>query len=179
MQHDDDQPMRPVVSRRMVLAMGGGAAMAAFLASCSSDSEGTEATTSEVTETTGGSTDTAGRALAELLNARKLAGLKFYPITFTPTASKFAGKACHGVRIRVTDREALNACLVGVALARQLQLYGRVIPTEETVAKIASVTIDDVLRAARRIFRATPTLAVLGPAEQVPSVGAIAETLAA
>ena len=53
MQHQDDQPMRPVVSRRMVLAMGGGAAVAAFLASCSSDTNDTEATTGETTGTTG------------------------------------------------------------------------------------------------------------------------------
>ena len=64
-------------------------------------------------------------------------------------------------------------------LARQMQLFGRVIPTAETVAKITAVTLADIQRAARRIFRATPTLAVLGPAERVPGVGAIAETLAA
>ena len=64
-------------------------------------------------------------------------------------------------------------------IARQLQVFGRVIPTEETVARINAVTLDDVRRAAARLFRATPTLAVLGPAGSVPSVGAIAERLAA
>ena len=64
-------------------------------------------------------------------------------------------------------------------LARQMQLFGRVIPTAETVAKITAVTLDDISRAARRIFRAKPTLAVLGPAERVPGITAIAETLAA
>ena len=64
-------------------------------------------------------------------------------------------------------------------LARQMQLFGRVIPTAETVAKITAVTLTDISRTARRIFRAAPTLAVLGPAERVPGIGAIAETLAA
>ncbi len=64
-------------------------------------------------------------------------------------------------------------------LARQMQLFGRVIPTEETVAKITAVTLDDISRAAKRIFRAKPTLALLGPAERVPGIAAIAETLAA
>ena len=64
-------------------------------------------------------------------------------------------------------------------LARQMQLYGRPIPTAETVAKLAAVTLSDITRAARRIFRAAPTLAVLGPAERVPGVAAIADTLAA
>ena len=64
-------------------------------------------------------------------------------------------------------------------LARQLQVFNRVIPTEETVAKISAVTTDDVRRAAVRLFRGTPTLATMGPAERVPGVGAIVEKLAA
>ncbi|MDE2007666.1 MAG: insulinase family protein, partial [Rhodospirillales bacterium] len=46
-------------------------------------------------------------------------------------------------------------------LARQLQVFGRVVPTAETVAKLAAVTVVDVERAAARHFRARPTLAVL------------------
>jgi uncharacterized protein YbbC (DUF1343 family) len=61
-----------------------------------------------------------GRALAELLNARKLAGLKFYPITFTPTASKFSGQKCEGVFIVVTDRNAVRASRLGAELAGAL-----------------------------------------------------------
>ncbi len=64
-------------------------------------------------------------------------------------------------------------------LARQLQVHGRVIPTEETKAKIAAVTIEDVQEAAAAAFRGTPTLAALGPAEKVPSLPTIRERLAA
>ena len=64
-------------------------------------------------------------------------------------------------------------------LARQIQVFGRVIPTEETVAKINAVTTDDVRRAAARLFRAAPTLAAMGPAERVPGLADIVETLAA
>jgi len=64
-------------------------------------------------------------------------------------------------------------------LARQIQVFGRVIPTMETVGKIKAVTPGDVRRAAARLFRATPTLATLGPAERVPRLDAIAEKLAA
>jgi predicted Zn-dependent peptidase len=64
-------------------------------------------------------------------------------------------------------------------LARQMQVFGRIIPTAETVAKINAVTIDAVQSAAARLFRAAPTLAALGPAGRVPSVPAIAERLAA
>ncbi|MGH7121445.1 MAG: M16 family metallopeptidase [Acetobacteraceae bacterium] len=64
-------------------------------------------------------------------------------------------------------------------LARQWQVYGRVIPTDETVAKIAAVGVADVERAAARLFRARPTLAVLGQPTHVPGLAAIAEQLAA
>jgi predicted Zn-dependent peptidase len=64
-------------------------------------------------------------------------------------------------------------------LARQLQVFGRVVPIEETVAKINAVTTADVCRAAARLFRARPTLAVLGPAERVPPLADIVEKLAA
>ena len=64
-------------------------------------------------------------------------------------------------------------------LARQLQVFGRVLSTEETVRKIVAVTPDDVQRAAVRHFRGKPTLAAMGPADRVPGLGAIAETLAA
>ena len=62
-------------------------------------------------------------------------------------------------------------------LARQMQIYGRVIPIEETITKIAAVTTSDITRAARRIFRAAPTLAVMGPSERVPGIRAIADSL--
>jgi predicted Zn-dependent peptidase len=64
-------------------------------------------------------------------------------------------------------------------LARQLQVFGRVVPTAETVGKLNAVTTQDVQRAAGRQFRAKPTLAVLGPAGRVPKLAAIAEKLAA
>ncbi len=64
-------------------------------------------------------------------------------------------------------------------LARQLQVFGRVVPVEETVGKINRVTPEAVRRAAARHFRAAPTLAVLGPAERVPGLADVAEKLAA
>jgi predicted Zn-dependent peptidase len=64
-------------------------------------------------------------------------------------------------------------------LARQLQVFGRVIPTAETVAKINAVTTADICRAATRVFRAAPTLATLGPVDHVPGLAEVAERLAA
>jgi len=64
-------------------------------------------------------------------------------------------------------------------LARQMQVFGRVVPTAETVAKLNAVTPDDIQRAAARHFRSVPTLAALGPADRVPKLATIVEALAA
>ena len=64
-------------------------------------------------------------------------------------------------------------------LARQMQVFGRPVPTSESVAKLNAVDIEGVQRAARRIFRGAPTLAALGPAGNVPSLPSIIDRLAA
>jgi predicted Zn-dependent peptidase len=64
-------------------------------------------------------------------------------------------------------------------LARQMQVFGRIIPTAETVARIDAVTVDDVRRVAHKLFRGRPTLAAMGPAEHVPGLPVIADRLAA
>jgi predicted Zn-dependent peptidase len=64
-------------------------------------------------------------------------------------------------------------------LARQIQVFGRVIPLAETLAKLEAVSVDDVGRAAARLFRGRPTLAALGPTERVPGLPHISDKLAA
>ncbi|AKR49615.1 MULTISPECIES: M16 family metallopeptidase [Acetobacter] len=64
-------------------------------------------------------------------------------------------------------------------IARQLQIFGRIIPTAETVSKIEAVKAGDICRAASRIFTGAPTLAALGPIEHIPSLQIITEKLAA
>lgn len=66
-----------------------------------------------------------GPQLAAALNARRLAGIRFYPITFTPTASKYANEACQGVFMVVTNRNVLQPVRVGAEIASALfALYG-------------------------------------------------------
>ena len=55
-----------------------------------------------------------GYALAESLNALKLAGVIFRPIAFTPCASKHAGVECYGVQVHVTERTAFRPVTVGL-----------------------------------------------------------------
>ncbi len=56
-------------------------------------------------------------ALRRELAAAKLAGLAFSEDTFVPTADRFAGKTCHGLRIAVLEPHAVDAVRLGVALA--------------------------------------------------------------
>ena len=61
-----------------------------------------------------------GQALSDSLNARRLPGVRFYPVTFTPTAAKFPNERCEGVFIIITDRAAVRAVRLGVELASAL-----------------------------------------------------------
>ncbi len=62
-----------------------------------------------------------GRRLAAVLAARKIPGVTFTPIHFTPSASTFAGERCGGIRFTVTDREALRPVALGIEIAVALR----------------------------------------------------------
>ncbi len=59
--------------------------------------------------------------LAEAMNRRKLPGVRFEPVWFTPTADIYARIGCAGVRLVVTDRDAIRPVTVALALARTLR----------------------------------------------------------
>ena len=66
-----------------------------------------------------------GVQLADALNARGIAGVRFYPVRFTPISSKYANEACQGVFMIVTDRAALRPVRLGLEVAAALnKLYG-------------------------------------------------------
>ena len=65
-----------------------------------------------------------GRELAQYLNAREISGVRFVPVSFTPTASNYAGQKCEGVNIVVVERNAFDGPELGVELASALhKLY--------------------------------------------------------
>jgi uncharacterized protein YbbC (DUF1343 family) len=76
-----------------------------------------------------------GVQLAEYLNARQLAGIRFYPVSFTPVSSKYANDTCQGVFMIVTDRRELQPVRVGLEIAAALvKLHGKAFdfqPTEK------------------------------------------------
>ena len=62
-----------------------------------------------------------GRRLAQLLNARAIAGVRFSPVHFTPSASVFAGERCGGVRMNLVNRGALRSVSLGIEIAVALR----------------------------------------------------------
>lgn len=78
----------------------------------------------------------APTALAQYLNAREISGVRFVPLSFTPSASIYSGQKCGGVNVVVTDRDALDAPELGLEIAAALQhLY----PKEYKLAAVDSL----------------------------------------
>jgi uncharacterized protein YbbC (DUF1343 family)/CubicO group peptidase (beta-lactamase class C family) len=63
--------------------------------------------------------------LAERLNRQRLPGVRFEAVQFTPTVDQYAGTPCFGVRLTVTDREAIRPVRVALALATTLRTLHR------------------------------------------------------
>jgi uncharacterized protein YbbC (DUF1343 family) len=61
------------------------------------------------------------KQLASYLNARLIAGVRFIPTEFTPSAATNSGQLCGGVQIVVVNREALDAPELGIELASALR----------------------------------------------------------
>ncbi|MEY4953446.1 MAG: hypothetical protein RL299_1870, partial [Pseudomonadota bacterium] len=57
-----------------------------------------------------------GEKLAQAMTALALPGVRFAPLSFTPTASKHSGKRCGGVLFEVLDEERYDPLLTGLSL---------------------------------------------------------------
>jgi len=79
------------------------------------------------------------KELAAYLNGRGIAGVRFVPITFTPTSSNYSGQACQGVNFVLTDRNGLDALELGIELAAALhKLY----PNDFKIDKIQGLLVN-------------------------------------
>jgi uncharacterized protein YbbC (DUF1343 family)/CubicO group peptidase (beta-lactamase class C family) len=61
------------------------------------------------------------RTLADALNQRLIAGVRFVPVTFTPNSGPYANQRCGGVNLIVTERNVLDSPEMGIELASALQ----------------------------------------------------------
>jgi uncharacterized protein YbbC (DUF1343 family)/CubicO group peptidase (beta-lactamase class C family) len=65
-----------------------------------------------------------GRELAGYLNQRWIPGVRFYPTQFQPSASHLSGTEIEGVRLMVSDREAVDTARLALEIAGALiKLY--------------------------------------------------------
>ena len=62
-----------------------------------------------------------GSALASALSLLKLPGVEFQPASFTPRSSKFSGKECRGIRVKVTEPGSFQPVLTGLHILQQIQ----------------------------------------------------------
>jgi uncharacterized protein YbbC (DUF1343 family)/CubicO group peptidase (beta-lactamase class C family) len=86
--------------------------------------------------------------LAKRLNHQRMTGVRFIPIWFTPTTSKFAGERCGGVQIQITRRAMVQPVRLGMEFACALRdLFGddwelermdRLLCDARTLQKLAS-----------------------------------------
>jgi len=90
------------------------------------------------------------RRLATYLNERRIQGVRFLPVDFTPRENRFASTVCHGVQINVMDRQALDAAELGVELAAGLyQLSTKDFELDKTLPLIASRSVLESIRNGR------------------------------
>ncbi|HEX8197034.1 MAG TPA: exo-beta-N-acetylmuramidase NamZ domain-containing protein, partial [Pyrinomonadaceae bacterium] len=68
-----------------------------------------------------------GQKLAEYLNKRNIAGVRFVPRRFTPNASVFKGEECGGINVIITDRARFRPVRTGIEIAVALR---KLFPTD-------------------------------------------------
>ena len=89
-----------------------------------------------------------GRELAEYLNARLIAGVRFVPVSFTPSSSVYAGQLCQGVNVVLLDRNTLDAPEFGIELASALRkLYANDFKMERMTELLVNQATYDALLA--------------------------------
>jgi uncharacterized protein YbbC (DUF1343 family)/CubicO group peptidase (beta-lactamase class C family) len=58
-----------------------------------------------------------GQKLSSYLNSRRIAGVRFVPVRFTPKSSVFKNEECGGINIVITDRARFQSVLTGIEVA--------------------------------------------------------------
>jgi uncharacterized protein YbbC (DUF1343 family) len=77
--------------------------------------------------------------LADALNQRFIPGVRFVPTRFTPSDGLYKGQQCEGVSVVITDRQSLNAMLMGLELASTLwKLYPDQFVIDRTIELLGS-----------------------------------------
>ncbi len=98
-----------------------------------------------------------GQKLASYLNAKKLTGVRFVPLRYTPKASVFKDHECGGVNIIITDRVRFRPVTTGFEIAVALRKlypndwkvddYTRLLVNADVLARLKrGESVDDIVR---------------------------------
>jgi uncharacterized protein YbbC (DUF1343 family)/CubicO group peptidase (beta-lactamase class C family) len=79
-----------------------------------------------------------GDKLAEAMKADQLSGLSITPVHFTPSSGPYQTQLCHGVRLRITQRDQFDAQLLGLSLTRQLHRQNPIFQLDKTLGMVGS-----------------------------------------
>jgi uncharacterized protein YbbC (DUF1343 family)/CubicO group peptidase (beta-lactamase class C family) len=91
-----------------------------------------------------------GRALADALNNSGLGGIRFVPVRFTPSASKYAGEPCGGVNLIITDRGSFHPVASSVQIACALvKLYPGEWKADDYLRLIANRAVVQTIKAGK------------------------------
>jgi uncharacterized protein YbbC (DUF1343 family)/CubicO group peptidase (beta-lactamase class C family) len=90
------------------------------------------------------------KEFAAYLNGRGIAGVRFVPVSFTPTSSIYSGQNCNGVNIVLIDRNGLDAPELGIELASALRkLYAADFKIERITELLVNQSVYDALMSGR------------------------------
>jgi uncharacterized protein YbbC (DUF1343 family)/CubicO group peptidase (beta-lactamase class C family) len=86
------------------------------------------------------------KELSDYLNARKIQGVRFVPIMFTPTSSNYKGQLCGGVNIILTDRNFNDVVEMGLEIASALKkLYPNDYKTDRLIQLLRNQAAVDAI----------------------------------
>ncbi len=89
-----------------------------------------------------------GQKLASYLNERRIPGVRFIPVRFTPASSVFKNEQCGGINILITNRAQFQSVLTGVEIAVALH---RLFPADWKVDSYARLLVNtDALERLKR-----------------------------
>ena len=90
------------------------------------------------------------RALAAHLNARRIPGVGFIPVRFTPRESVFQGEDCGGVFVLLLDRGKLNTGRLGIELLSAFwRLHPQRFGIDSVYRRVGSRAVLDAVKAGR------------------------------
>lgn len=85
--------------------------------------------------------------LMKELQKRRIPGVRFRPVTFTPAAGLHKGQLCHGLALEVSNRKRFRSLTLGLEIASTLwKLYPQQFKLDRTITLLGSASTVDALR---------------------------------